>query len=207
LVFSLITFAVYLIFQPLDADKSKTQAMKFHHVLAGFTLLVPSAAVGDTVNEWGAGTSRFLDKTTKGGEWGIDGEVVATVGDTVAKWGIDDEVVATVGDTVAEWGIDDEVVSPGTRRDRASGQVQHLPRSLQTVLARKLTPHTNQSDQVVIIGGATLNTNLPCLSGALSNANRIVGGGCLPLSGGELGDFTFAAMQSERGGCFQSGGV
>jgi hypothetical protein len=151
--------------------------MKFHHVLTGFTLLVPSAAVGDTVNEWGAGTSRFLDKTTKGGEWGID-----------------DEVVATVGDTVAEWGIDDEVVAPGTRPDRASGQIQHLPRSFQTIFARKLTPHTNQSDQVVIIGGATLNTTLPCLSGALSNANRIVGGGCLPLSGGELGDFTFAAM-------------
>jgi hypothetical protein len=49
----------------------------------------------------------------------------------VAAWGIDDEVVAIVGDTVADWGIDDEVVSPSTRPDRTLGQIQHLPRSLQ----------------------------------------------------------------------------
>lgn len=56
-----------------------------------------------------------------------------------------------------------------------------------------------QSENVVIIGGSTLNTNVPCgNSTSYSNANVMyyTGGGCLPVFGpiGELGDFTFAPM-------------
>ncbi len=57
-------------------------------------------------------------------------------------------------------------------------------------------PHTGQSQNVVIIGGSTLDTG-DCLgSGTEANNMGFTLGGCLPVtgSGGELGDFTFAAM-------------
>ncbi len=51
------------------------------------------------------------------------------------------------------------------------------------------TPHTGQSVNVVIIGGTTLDCSF-------SAANRVISGGCLPVTGavGELGDFTFSAL-------------
>ncbi len=47
-----------------------------------------------------------------------------------------------------------------------------------------------KSNRVVIIGAATVDSN--CATGA----NRIINGGCLPVTGraGELGDFTFAGL-------------
>jgi len=68
--------------------------------------------------------------------------------------------------------------------------------TLQPVLA---DPHANQSVDVVIIGGTTLNTNSSCGYGMLmTDANAMVwtGGGCLPVTGasGELGDFNFTPM-------------
>lgn len=62
-------------------------------------------------------------------------------------------------------------------------------------------PHIGQSVNVVIIGGTTLDTSVPCpLVGAGSEANVMgaTGGGCLPVPSpgpvGELGDFTFTPM-------------
>lgn len=58
-------------------------------------------------------------------------------------------------------------------------------------------PHAGQSQEVVIIGGATLDTNTPCLGfGPEANNMSSTGGGCLPVTGapGELGDFNFTAM-------------
>ncbi len=58
-------------------------------------------------------------------------------------------------------------------------------------------PHPGQSVNVVIIGGANLETSSPCNSGATyANGMTFTGGGCLPVVGppGELGDFAFTAM-------------
>lgn len=59
-------------------------------------------------------------------------------------------------------------------------------------------PHTGQSQNVVIIGGTTLNSGVPCGFGIPTDANvmRFTVGGCLPVSGpvGELGDFNFTPM-------------
>jgi hypothetical protein len=58
-------------------------------------------------------------------------------------------------------------------------------------------PHSGQSVNVVIIGGTTLDTNVPCgnTTGA-ANSMTWTAGGCLPVTGstGELGDFNFTAM-------------
>lgn len=60
-------------------------------------------------------------------------------------------------------------------------------------------PHAGQSVNVVIIGGSTLDLNNPCGAGLVAtdaNYMAFTGGGCLPVTGpaGELGDFTFTAM-------------
>lgn len=58
-------------------------------------------------------------------------------------------------------------------------------------------PHTGQSVNVVIIGGSTLDTSTPCgYTSAAANVMYATWGGCLPVTGsaGELGDFTFTAM-------------
>ena len=58
-------------------------------------------------------------------------------------------------------------------------------------------PEINQSQNVVIIGGSTLDTNVPCsYYGGSANVMGWTYGGCLPVTGlaGELGDFTFTAM-------------
>ena len=52
---------------------------------------------------------------------------------------------------------------------------------------------------VVIIGGSALDTSVPCGYGYSGTEANVMGhtyGGCLPVSepAGELGDFTFAAM-------------
>jgi hypothetical protein len=58
-------------------------------------------------------------------------------------------------------------------------------------------PHPGQSEDVVIIGGSTLDPT--CSSSNATDANVMdwTGGGCLPLEGavGELGDFTFTPME------------
>ncbi len=55
--------------------------------------------------------------------------------------------------------------------------------------------HADQSANVVIIGGSTLDTSNPCSYGGANTMDRS-GGGCLPVTGpiGELGDFNFSAM-------------
>jgi hypothetical protein len=52
-------------------------------------------------------------------------------------------------------------------------------------------PHPGQSQNVVIIGGTTLDCNYS------TGANVVRNGGCFPVTGavGELGDFTFAPMR------------
>ncbi len=57
-------------------------------------------------------------------------------------------------------------------------------------------PQTGQSQNVVIIGGSTLDTGDCSGTGTEANNMGYTAGGCLPVtgSGGELGDFTFAAM-------------
>jgi hypothetical protein len=70
------------------------------------------------------------------------------------------------------------------------------------VIARKLNPHTKQSVEVVIIGGATLDFGTPCsnplvpLGSPFANVMGFTSGGCLQLTGptGELGDFKFTAI-------------
>lgn len=56
-------------------------------------------------------------------------------------------------------------------------------------------PHSGQSVNVVIIGGTTLSQDC-CCEPTDANCMNYTGGGCLPVSGatGELGDFTFTAM-------------
>ena len=56
----------------------------------------------------------------------------------------------------------------------------------------------DQSENVVVIGGSTLDLNNPCQGNISTDANTMywTGGGCLPVVGplGELGDFSFTAM-------------
>lgn len=55
-----------------------------------------------------------------------------------------------------------------------------------------------QSVDVVIIGGSTLDMNNPCQGNNYTDANAMIwtGGGCLPVVGvaGELGDYNFTPM-------------
>ncbi len=57
-------------------------------------------------------------------------------------------------------------------------------------------PHAGQSENVVIVGGTTLDTGNCAGSGSQANNMGYTYGGCLPVNGsaGELGDFKFSAM-------------